>query len=479
MEKKVRAFMEENHMTEKGDLVIAGVSGGGDSMAMLSVLCSLCDQMGFDLLVVHVNHGIRGEEALRDQRIVEGACRRLQIPCHVRLFDVPAFARENKLGLEEAGRILRKQAFLEEAQAFKGRRVRIALAHNRNDLAETMIFHLARGSGLRGLSGMEPVSGEIIRPLLSVERGEILQYLQEREIPYGEDTTNACDDYTRNRIRHHILPALSSEVNSRAVAHLAEVSPLLRQADDFLTEEGHKLLLSCLRGEEYLLDPGFFAAPAILQSYAVLEALSLLSGERRDLEKVHVGQVLDLFEKPCGKAVSLPGGIKAVRTGEGVSLRKSLPVREKLSVEWILPIPGILSCEWGWFTAEIFPYEGQKIPEKTYTKWMDCDKIVPDLFVRTRREGDFLIFDAGGHKKKLKKILIDEKVPEESRDSLPLVARGREILWIVGLRMSERVKITRDTKRVLALRFQKNSRSMKEDKDERENQGFDLRGGSV
>lgn len=461
MYEKVKAYIRNNGMIDRDDAVVAGVSGGGDSMALLDVLDRLRREWGFRLTVVHVNHGIRGVEAARDQNAVERFCAERDVPCTVKSYDVPRIAGERKMGEEETGRILRREAFFQAALPFRqeGKRVRIALAHNQNDLAETILHHMARGSGIRGLSGMAPVSGEIIRPFLCLERKEIDHYLEEREIPHVLDSTNLSDEYTRNRIRHHILPAMEQEVNAGTVAHLAEVSLVLRQADDYLCAQAGKLLADCRRpAGGFFLGEDFFAAEPVLISYGILEALGELAGKRKDLSAVHVRQVAELYEKQAGRRISLPCGVEALRDYGGVTLRRISPVTAaegKSAVsQWALPVPGKLSCPMGIFFTRIFFYNGQKIPEKKCTKWLDYDKINEDLVVRTRKGGDYLVFDQKGNKKKLKNFFIDEKIPREERDRLALVARGPEILWIAGGRMSGRYRITSGTKRVLEIRFE-------------------------
>ena len=181
MERKVLAYIKQNRMIGKKDMVLAGVSGGSDSMAMLHILKELQEKLDFTLRVVHVHHGIRGKEADRDRSFVENICRKWQIPCTVYCYDVPGLSREWKLGEEETGRIVRKEAFQREA-AVCGMKIKIALAHNQEDLAETMLHNLCRGTGLRGLCTMRPADGEIIRPILCLSREKITGYLKEKKI---------------------------------------------------------------------------------------------------------------------------------------------------------------------------------------------------------------------------------------------------------------------------------------------------------
>ena len=223
MIERVKKYIRENQMLKAGDIVAAGVSGGADSIAMLHILKSIQEEFGFFLEAVHVHHGIRGDEADRDENLVKKICQEWKIPFQSYHYPVPELSRKWRLGEEETGRIVRKQAFAKEKQriAFSEfpeeneRRFCIALAHNCNDLAETMLHHLARGTGLRGLSGIHPCSDGIIRPVLCLERREIVYYLEENEISYITDSSNLSDGYTRNRIRHHVLEELKTEVGVR------------------------------------------------------------------------------------------------------------------------------------------------------------------------------------------------------------------------------------------------------------------------
>ena len=463
---RVRKYIRDHQMLKAEDMVVAGVSGGADSIAMLHILKNLQKEIGFSMEVVHVHHGIRGQEADRDEQFVEKICRDWGIPFRSRHYPVPELSGKWKLGEEETGRIVRKQAFQEEKkrlgfsgeQSEKNGQFRIALAHNRNDLAETMLHHLARGTGIRGLSGIQAVNGEIIRPVLCLERKEIVNYLKERGISYITDSSNLSDDYTRNRIRNHILPAME---------HMAETARVLAEADSYLQKKGRELLASCRKENGYLLDEKFFAQDPILQEYAVMEAFEILAGKRKDFTSLHVDQVLSLQKKENGRYINLPESLRVIRQYGGVCLKNnsssdrenaastekkvSAGLRE-MSME--LPVPGILESPFGVFESKIFSYKKQKIEEKKYTKWFDYDKIKDSPCVRTRRQGDYLTVNSEGGKKKLNRIFIDEKIPAEMRDRLPVVAAGSEILWIPGGRMNEKYKITSTTGRVLELHYQ-------------------------
>lgn len=457
---KVRAYVKKNQILEGCVLVVAGISGGGDSMAMLDILQRLSGEYGFALRAVHVNHGIRGEEAFRDQRFVEEACRLRNIPCSVYFYSVPQLAAKWKSGLEEAGRRVRQEAFFSELgkwQEGQQKKSRIALAHNKNDLAETMLHHLCRGSGLRGLAPMEPEKKHIIRPVLCLERREIDQYRKERKLSCVLDSTNLEDEYTRNRIRHHILPVLEKEINERAVSHMAETAELLGQAEMFLAEQGRQLADACrTQNGSYLFGDFFLEKPEILQKYAVREAMEILAGSRKDFSVSHVKQVLFLAGSGTGASADLPRGLQAERDYQGILLKKKKNenIPEPSGEAYHLPLPGVLSCPLGNWETKIFSWTEQKIFEKKYTKWFDYDRIKDEIQIRTRKTGDFLTVNREGQHKKLSRCMIDEKIPRKERDSIPLAAAGNEILWILGGRINERYKITSETKNVLEINYQ-------------------------
>ncbi len=230
MVSRIHAFIRENEMIKPNDRVLVGVSGGPDSICLLFVLHMLQKEMDFALFAVHVNHGLRGREADRDQNFVEKLCEEYGIPLLCCFQEVRKKAKEEKLTLEEAGRLCRYEVFEREAKRYGCNR--IAVGHQ----AETMLFHLFRGTGLKGLAGMEPRRDEIIRPLLCVERREILEWLQEQGISWCEDSSNQEETYTRNRIRHTIMTCAKEQINGSTVRHMIQTASELSEIEHFLEE---------------------------------------------------------------------------------------------------------------------------------------------------------------------------------------------------------------------------------------------------
>ena len=359
-------------MLADGDRVICGVSGGADSVFLFYLLKGLREMLHLELHVVHVHHGIRGQEADRDAEYVRKMCEQADVPFSLFYRRIPEEAAAGGLTLEEAGRNARREIFREVAaglweeagrnarrEAFREaaadgltleetgrnarRTVKIAVAHHKNDLAESVLFRIARGTGVQGLAAMRPVSVleagdgvlprmELIRPLLWLSRQEIEAALRREGIYWCEDSTNAEDDAVRNRIRHHILPAMEAEVNSAAVSHMAALAEQAGEATDFLLEEIHRRYPKYVYDAEGRLPDGCRGAglsvsdslirnelPA-MQSGIVHRALAEISRGAKDLSRIHVEDTLRLFHLENGKALHLPCGIRALRTAKGILL---------------------------------------------------------------------------------------------------------------------------------------------------------------
>ncbi|MDO4519738.1 MAG: tRNA lysidine(34) synthetase TilS [Eubacteriales bacterium] len=464
MYEKVKRYIKEYSMIRSGDVVIAGVSGGADSICMLDILNCFCKEENAVLAAVHVNHGIRGKEADHDQHYVEIFCEKNHIRCFSYRYDVPELAKKQKLGEEETGRIVRRKAFEETAISYPGMQIKIAIAHNENDQAETVLHHLARGSGLRGLGAIRPVTEKkqfiYIRPLLCVQRSEIEAYLKLKKIEYCTDSTNLENEYTRNRIRNSILPAMQEQVNAQAISHIAQAAESLRQADDFFSQRAKEYAKQCkIKGKDgYLLRPELLETMwQIEKNYLVMEILGELAGKKKDITSGHVQSVLDLFEGTTGRKVSLPYHMTACRNYEGVALSRKKEKKDASGdrpiISWNLEIPGNLKCAAGTFECKKIQYTGQEIPRNQYTKWLDCDKINDTLKARFRQTGDYIFIEPNNTKKKISRIMIDDKIPAEDRGRIPLIALDREIIWMVGGRISEKYKVSSTTKNVLQISY--------------------------
>lgn len=452
-------YISEYQLIRPGERILVGFSGGADSLCLLLLLHELGKQHGFTLQAVHVNHMLRGEESDGDQAFAEEFCRRLDIPIHCFSYPVEEMARKMQVGIEEAGREARRCAFRKCMDSSGAEKT--ALAHHRDDQAETVLFRLARGSSLAGLSGIRPRQGKVIHPLLFASKEEILRELEDRGIPYRTDSSNLTDHYTRNCIRHQIMPILQEKVNDRSIEHIVQAAGDIAETDEFLKKLSRNVKEQCILVCEQgiLVKEEILEEEPVLVRYVLMDALSMVAGGRKDLGRDQVSQLLDLLKGGTGRKNSLPGNLEAVRGYEGVVLRRK--AEEKLSVrkeaeeegqvsQNILG-PGEYSLR-GWkIRCEVLDRVPDEIPEKRYTKWLDYDKIKHHLEFRTRRTGDFLVTTEKGGRKKLKSYFIDEKIPAEERGKLLLLAAESRVFWVVGYRISEDCKITAQTRQVLKI----------------------------
>lgn len=479
---KVKAFVLQQNMIGSGDHILLGFSGGADSVCLFYILQTLAEEYDLKLTAVHVEHGIRGEEALRDADFVEKLCKKEGIPCYTEHVNIPAMAAEAGLSEEEMGRKVRYEIFAQLAKKVGANK--IAVAHHKNDVAETMLFHLCRGTGLAGLCSLSPVRGNIIRPLLALEREEIETYLEENGFPYCTDSTNKDQTYTRNYLRGEVLPLLQ-EVNPRVIDHIAQTSLLLEGAKETLKgvlaeKKCRYVVMKC---EDAFLKQELFEQENEYVITGVLQdVIEEIAGSKKDIHFKHMDSVARLGGLQVGKSVDLPYRLCAVREYEGIRIfkRETADKTDGAKVarfascgeagelqemsgradfeEVAVAIPGKTVLRDGTivetrlFAAEEIK-ELDKIPDKKYTKWFDYGIIKECLWVRHRQAGDYMQVDASGGRKRLKDLLINEKVPQSMRDEIWLIACESLVLWAVGVRMGEWGKLHSNTEQILEIKI--------------------------
>ena len=455
MKKRVLDFVKKHQLIENGDHIVIGLSGGADSVCLLLMLKNIQQKMDITIEAVHINHNLRGQEALRDQLFVENLCKKQDIKLTVESVDAAVFANEKKLGLEEAGRYLRYKIF----EKFSGAaNKKIALAHHQNDLAETMIYHLARGTDLAGLVGIRPRRDQYIRPLLCVTRQDVEEYLAQEGIGYVNDSSNQEDDYTRNKIRHHVVGYLEQEINQKAVQHMSETAQSLGELQEYLIYEGNRRLAQygIYENDMVKLEIALWKDPKVIVLQVIRTAFEKLAGSLKDISREHTQMVYELAEKEVGKEVHLPYGLIGKKTYSGICLKKSedgsgesVDICTEKKPELMMSLEGQMTWNGLQITVELQEGNLEEIPENVYTKWFDYDKINDTLVMRYRRSGDRIVVNQMGGSKKLKDYFIDQKVPKEERDDLPLLCCGQDVLWVIGHRISESFKVTVHTKKML------------------------------
>lgn len=424
--------------------IVVAVSGGADSMALLDVLQTLQKQYAFSLLAAHVHHGLRGEEADRDARFVAEVCQKRGIPLETLHTDVAALAAPGE-SIEQAGRRVR-YAFFEELRVKNDYRF-IATAHHADDNLETVLLHLTRGSGLRGLCGIAPCHNGIIRPFLTCTRASIEQYCEERAISFVTDGTNTDILYSRNRIRHTVLPQLK-EINPQVVTACTRMTAVLREEESFLNALTEELVQSARVGEDT------YDRAVLAQAHAVLRrrALKLLMEQAgSDCEEKHVLLTERAVEEGSG-AVQVPGGVYVSVTENALKLERRteetpyfeypLVVGQVVRIGDTLYLPQCVSAD-----------EYQKksnVHKKVLQYSCDYDKLKGDVIIRQRCAGD-AFHPVGGVGKTLKKFFNEKQVSLHLRSQTPVVCDTDGIVLVAGFSCDDRVKLDADTKRVFIL----------------------------
>lgn len=475
MIQKAIRYVEQNQMLRPQDAVAAGISGGADSVCLLFLLTKLRETVPFRLLAVHINHGIRAA-ADEDEAYVKKLCEQWQVPFFSVKEDVAALAKAQGISEEEAGRNLRYETFekilkQEAPREWEQGNAKIAVAHNQNDRAETMLFHLVRGTGIQGLCSIPPVRDRIIRPLLCLSRREIEEILEMEKLAYCIDSTNAENNYTRNKIRNCIFPYITEEISPAAIEKMNHTADLLSEARDYIQKEveeaWERVLLSESEeqggrqvriGINALLKEAHF-----LQGQLILAALEKVYPGRKDITSAHVHAIQNLCKTQGSKTLNLPYGIhiqkeydslKIIREPEQ-SHANAESIKEAVTAIEVSQIPGSYSIGAGReMEFTVFPYKKDaEIPQNQCTKWFDYDKIEKSLVIRKRKSGDYLTITDELSRKSLKEYLIGEKIPRLQRDDLWILAEESHVLWVVGHRISTKYKISENTKRILQVQL--------------------------
>ena len=453
MLERVQRYIQEHGMLPEGSKALIGVSGGMDSTALFHILCALKGRLGFELAAAHFNHGIRAE-AGGDERFVQELCEKLGVPLHTGRSDVPALALKTGVSMEVAAREAR-HAYFREIMREHGFD-RLALAHHRDDQAETVLLRLVRGAGTAGLGAMSPVEGNgIVRPLLCVGREDIRGYCEENGILWREDATNADRSIPRNKVRHEVMPLLET-LNPQASAALCRAAQLLREDEEYLLCEAAKALDGAKPrpcGGVSVPAGAFSALHPAIRSRAV-RLLLARAGLERNVDRINIEDVCALLERgKTGRRADLDGGFAALREADELVIVRELP-ESPAYAPVPLKVPGETAACGGVFSCEILaakPSEYRSHP--AHIQYLDLDALPADAVARGRLPGDrFHPLNAPGGRK-LKECLIDRKEPRWARDSLPLIASGADVLWAVGLAIADSVKITERTRRVLKITY--------------------------
>ncbi len=430
---KVKNTIEKFNMLEKGDSVVIGVSGGADSVCLAHIMDCLKEEYALHIILVHINHNIRGEDADRDEAYVMSLGEKYDCDVKIFSYDVEKIAKEKGLTLEEAGRELRYEAFYKTA----GEKGKIAVAHNINDNCETMLMRFFRGTGIKGLGGINPIRDKIIRPLIEISRAEIEDYCAENHLEYYTDYTNNIDIYTRNKIRLKLIPFIERELNPNIVNTLYRTSEIMAAEDRYLSEAAQRAYDACEVSPKRIDVERLKTYDPVIQRRIIRLGFVDFSADLHDISYSNVESALSLAYKESGRTIELPHGLRAVREQDTIYFCRSKTTE---------PFAYEINMDEKKYYKELGAYllltdkKCEKNAKLLYTISFDYDKIVLPLTLRSRLAGDKIYIAGIGGSKSLKKLFIDSRIPMVERDSIPVLAMGSDILWISNMKTSDRYK---------------------------------------
>jgi len=461
---KIKKTVKKYCMLESGEKVVVGVSGGPDSMALLSVLHQMRENYNLQLLVAHLNHGFRGKEAERDAHFVHDMAQSFGLPCEIKTFDVPSFKRRSALSSQEAARVVRYQ-FLEEVRK-RCNAAKIALGHTADDQAETLMMWLLRGTGLKGLGGMPPVRGGIIiRPLIETTREEIETFLKEKRIPFVVDSSNDSPDYVRNKLRQHLFPLLKEHYNPQLIKRLAQTAEIVTIDNEYLDNLTQVMLERIIVSRDStsaVIDrKGLLALPVALQVRCLRSALEKVKGNVKRISASHLNAMRRIASNDTPyKVLQLPEGIRMEKSYQQLKLtcHQSAPLPfhycftalpDRVRIEEI-------GREMNFAIREGNDHAG--IAHNPRVACLDEGKVVMPLTIRNVQPGDrFQPLGMEGEKK-IKDFFIDEKVPLIERKRIPLVLCNEVVAWVGGMRIDHRLRVTKNTRKVLTIALKSEDR---------------------
>lgn len=449
---EVRSTISKHAMLAGGETVLVGLSGGPDSVCLLMALYKLREELNIKFHAIYIDHGLRPDETPGEIEFCKEMCQGLPVPFMTRSIDVKTYANENGINKQEAARELRYKVFEEVSAEINTDR--IALGHTADDQVETFLMRFLRGSGPAGLAGIPPVRGRIIRPLIDTERKEVERFLDEEKQGYIVDSSNLQEDYLRNRLRHSVIRELK-DINPHIVRTVSRTMDILREEEKYFGILVTKTLMKLICRKSDLHIELFLTPMEMMDKVVLRRVLRRAIGETKGLRGiglVHIEDIIELIKKgDPGDRIYLPKGLRVIKNYGTLVMTSEIPQGiGYFSIE--VPGEAVLREIKAVITATVEESfdsgcDGKKVAV------FDADKVGSVLSVRPRGQGDFFHPLGFGKKKKLQDFFVDEKVPRDERDAIPIIASGHDIVWIAGYRGDERFKVTGDTKRFLRLEF--------------------------
>ena len=465
---RVLRFIQEQCLVSRGETLLVAVSGGPDSVCLLHILLQLKDKLGIELHVAHLNHQLRGVDSEADARYVAKLARRLGIPATIEQRDVGAYQIEHRLSPEEAAREVRYTYLAEVARGIGASRV--AVGHTLDDHIETILMHIVRGSGTRGLRGLHPCTEQqfqgnrltVVRPLLPVKRAETTSYCHHHQLKPRIDASNLSLSHLRNRIRLELLPLMQS-YNAEISEALLRLAQIAHDDLDFISEEGQKQWVQVAQEHEetiVLEKEPFLKLPLAIKRHLLRIAIEKLIGNLKDIETRHIEQLIGALNKPAGRKISLPEGLSLIIEYDRFLLSmdpSALSPFPILEGEHSVKIPGETKLP-GWqIQADIVTREHIAREDDDFTAFLDRDKTGDRLTVRPRKRGDRFQPLGMAQQKKLGEFMIDARIPQAWRDRIPIVCSPSQVVWIAGWRIDDRMKVSEPTQEVLRLKMSRDN----------------------
>lgn len=452
--KKILSTIQKYNMLSYGDHVLIGLSGGPDSVCLLFVLNKLKSPFKLKISAIYFDHGLRPEEIPEEINFCQKICDTLDLNFYTQKINVKEFAEREKINLQEAARILRYEVFDQLSLRIKANK--IALGHNADDQAETVLMRLLRGAGPGGLSGIPPVRKKIIRPLIEMEKKEIENFLKENKIQYLLDSSNMKLEYMRNKIRHLLIPVIK-EISPQATKIISKTANILREENDYINVAVTKALMRLMSRKTDQKVELFCNPLEVLNIVILRRALRVAIDSVRDLRGIefdHIEDIIKLIKngKP-GDRIYLPKGIRAIKGYSTIIITAEPP--QKLSTYQIHDPNREIFLKESSMILEIREIPIDKVNDYGNGKnltYMDAEKVKFPLIIRSRKEGDYFYPLGFGKRKKLQDFFVDEKVPRDERDLVPIIESEGKIVWIVGYRLDDRFKIDHNTKKCLQIK---------------------------
>lgn len=441
LEETIRQF----NLLKGDDLVIVGLSGGADSVALTHYLKFVLNQ---NIIACHINHHLRGEESDRDMAFVSALCDEWKIPCYIKEENIEGYAKNYKMTLEEAGREVRYETFKELLISQKAQK--IATAHTLSDSAETIILNLTRGTGIKGICGIPPVRGEIIRPMILTTREEVEEYCKQNSLIYVDDSTNLCDDFSRNKIRHNVIPVLK-EINRGFYSNIKRTIRLMSEDCDYFDHQTSDAAFFCRRNENGSYD---ISTLSTQEKSIRTRVLASMLEENKIERSFYLLQRLDSILKTGGK-INVASNLFAIISNGTLSFSPPDDEIEYFEEQVDLSVDEseFLSPALEKFKISIIDYDVLNDSKKVYKNLLylciDYDKIKGKLLVRQRTTGDEIEFSHRAGKKTLKKFFIDEKLSAYEKSKVPVFVDDEGVIGVFGFGVSIRATATTSTKKVL------------------------------